>query len=200
MELIVISSLVAVADENIMINGLFQLGLNLFHIRKPENEIQAVVDLINGIEPRFYNRIVLHQFHQIAIGSGIKRLHYTECARMKSNANTWQKQLDDGYTLSTSVHDLTVLPDITCFDYVFYAPVFDSISKPGYHSRLPADFKLNRDTNKPKVIALGGVNACNLTKVGAMGFDGAAVLGTLWNEPDQALVRFKHLKEICLLK
>jgi thiamine-phosphate pyrophosphorylase len=69
------------------------------------------------------------------------------------------------------------------------------VSKPGYQSKLGADFKLDKTNIKSKVIALGGVKLSNLANVKAMCFDGAAVLGTLWNKPDEALERFKQLKK-----
>ncbi|MDF2430647.1 MAG: thiamine-phosphate pyrophosphorylase [Mucilaginibacter sp.] len=190
-----ISNPAAVADESIIINNLFQAGLKYFHIRKPESDVQTVRGLINGIAPQFYDRIALHQFHEMASDFGIKRLHYTERARKASNTKKRQNQLADGFTLSTSIHDVTTLPALEHVDYVFYGPVFNSISKPGYQSKLSADFKLDKTNIKPKVIALGGIDVSNLTMVKLMGFDGAAVLGTFWSEPDKAVAIFNQLKE-----
>ena len=195
MELIVISSPVAVADEPIVINNLFMAGLKYFHIRKPESDIITIRKLIEDITPLFYNRISLHQFHEIGVDYGIKRLHYTEKARKVSSTEKWQNYLDEGFMLSTSVHDLSILPDLGHFDYVFYGPVFNSISKPGHQSKLTTDFKLNKTNTKPQVIALGGVEISNLLHVKQMGFDGAAVLGTLWNQPDKAISRFNQLQK-----
>ena len=195
MELIVVSNPDAVADETFIINDLFQSGLKYFHIRKPESDIHTVTKLLKGIAPRFYDRIALHQFHEMATDFGIKRLHYTEPARNASDSTKWQNQLDKGFTLSTSIHDIAVLPALKHFDYVFYGPVFDSISKPGYKSKLFADFKLDKNGIIPKVIALGGIRVSNLKLLGAMGFDGAAVLGTLWNEPGKAAMHYNQLKE-----
>ncbi|WP_183574375.1 thiamine phosphate synthase [Mucilaginibacter sp. X5P1] len=198
MELIVISNPRPVADESIIVNNLFQSGLKYFHIRKPKSDIQTVRELINGIAPRYYDRISLHQFHEIAQEYGIKRLHYTESARVGSNQQQLQSKVDDGFILSTSIHDISILQALTCFDYVFYGPVFNSISKPAYQSKLPADFKLDKINIKTRVMALGGVEACNLTRIKNMGFDGAAVLGILWIEPHKAQERFHQLKESML--
>jgi thiamine-phosphate pyrophosphorylase len=194
MELIVISSPTAVADESTLINKLFMAGLKYFHLRKPESDMQTVKRLLNGIAPRFYERIALHQFHEIAIDYGIRRLHYTERAREASSTIQWQSKLDNGFTLSTSIHDISILPRLTLFDYVFFGPVFNSISKPGHQSKLAADFKLDKTNIKPRVIALGGVKLSNLANVKAMGFNGVAVLGTLWNEPDKAVEHYVNLK------
>ncbi len=171
-------------------------GMKYFHLRKPESDVQSVKDLLNGIRPRFYERIALHQFHEIAPDYGINRLHYTGKAREASILKQLQARLAKEMILSTSIHDLSILPDLAHFDYVFYGPVFDSISKPGYQSRLAVDFKLDKVNVKPQVIALGGLKLSNLPQIKQMGFDGAAMLGMLWNEPNKAVESFNQLQKI----
>jgi thiamine-phosphate pyrophosphorylase len=88
-------------------------------------------------------------------------------------------------------------------DYLFLSPVFDSISKENYNSRFPesllCDLKSKGIINE-KVIALGGVNKHNISKVKDYGFGGAAVLGALWEDfpqqqdTDKLLTRFKELQ------
>ncbi len=195
MKLIVISNPAPLIDESMLINNLFNAGLQCFHLRKPESDGHSVSALLDRIESRFYDRISLHQFHEMASDYGIKRLHYTEKVRESSGTARWQNLVNDGFTLSTSIHDLSILPGLAVFDYVFYGPVFNSISKPGYRSNLTANFKLEKNNIKPKFIALGGVELSNLIKLKTMRFDGVAVLGTLWTEPLQAVERFKQLKE-----
>ena len=195
MKLVVISNPEMVVDESIIINNLFKSGLKYFHIRKPNHNATQVSKLIEEIHPQYYSYISLHQYHQLAKEFGIKRLHYTEQARTESDIQKWQAQIDAGYSLSTSIHSLTLLLTLKLFDYIFYGPVFNSISKPGYQSNVPADFKLDKGYPKPDVFALGGVDASNLRKLKAMNFDGAAVLGAIWNDPDKAIISFKQLKE-----
>jgi len=103
-------------------------------------------------------------------------------------------QNGEGYVLSTSVHDLNILKTLIGFDYIFFGPVFNSISKPGYKSNLPEGFRIVKNGIKPKVIALGGVEESNLDKVKEMNFDGVAVLGTIWNDPGHAISNFRKLK------
>ncbi|WP_158996009.1 thiamine phosphate synthase [Mucilaginibacter sp. L196] len=195
MKLVVISNPDTVIDENIIINNLFKLGLKYFHIRKANHNATQVSKLIEEIHPQYYSYISLHQHHQLAKEYGIKRLHYTEQARAESDIKKWQAQIDAGYSLSTSIHSPTLLHTFKLFDYVFYGPVFNSISKPGYQGNVPADFKLDKDYPKPDLFALGGVDASNLRKLKAMNFDGAAALGAIWNDPDKAIISFKQLKE-----
>jgi thiamine-phosphate pyrophosphorylase len=195
MRLIVISNPFEVPNEGKLINQLFRAGLNYFHIRKPESNLQTLKDLLNKIEPCFYNRIALHQFHEIAAEFNIKRLHYPETVRKASSLQTIQNQLADGFILSTSIHDITSLPMVQHFHYIFYGPVFNSISKAGYKSKVSEDFRLDKANLETKVIGLGGVQGTNLTSIKRMGFDGVAVLGTIWTEPNKAVEKFTHLKE-----
>jgi thiamine-phosphate pyrophosphorylase len=195
MELIVISNPVTLIDEANLINHLFIAGLKCFHIRKPDDDKKAISDLIGGIAPQFYDRISLHQFHELAADYGIKRLHYTEQNRDATDSKVLAAQRASGYILSTSVHKKPLLPSLAQFHYAFYGPVFNSISKAGYHTALPANFKLDKGKIKLKVIGLGGIDIPRLKEVKAMNFDGAAVLGALWNEPHKAVEYFYQLKE-----
>jgi thiamine-phosphate pyrophosphorylase len=208
MELIVISNPFAIADEAKLINTLFRAGLKCFHLRKPENDLPSLKELLRDIETCFHDRIALHQFHEMAGEFGIKRLHYTESLRQRSNLISWahsdlngvRKLIAAGFTLSTSIHDIKKLPEVDHFHYVFYGPVFNSISKAGYQSKLPEDFQLDKEGCKTKVMALGGIQTTNLLQMKKMGFDGAAVLGTIWNEPHHAVERFNQLKEQLLFE
>ena len=195
MELIVISSPVPVVEESMLLNNLFIAGLQCLHIRKPGADVKSVRGLINGIAPRFYHRLVLHQFHEIAADYGINRLHYTEQYRAATSAESRSVLKAKNYVLSTSIHDLTTLPLLQDFDYTFYGPVFNSLSKPGYESVVPAHFKLEKSDSPIQVFAIGGVTLSGLAKIKTMNFDGAAVLGAIWNEPHDAVSAFVQLKQ-----
>jgi len=88
-----------------------------------------------------------------------------------------------------SAHSFEELEKIKT-DICFLSPIFDSISKFGYKA------KYNRDELKEgiaawknlkrsqKLFALGGVSAENIAELAELGFDGAAVLGAVWHNPD----------------
>jgi thiamine-phosphate pyrophosphorylase len=98
-------------------------------------------------------------------------------------------------TLSTSVHDLQTLQSLSIhFSYAFFSPVFDSISKQQYRGVAGDDFYLKDEQKTVPVIALGGIDVSNIEKVDKMNFDGAAVLGMLWNEPSKAVDSYKELR------
>ncbi len=195
MELIVISNPVLIPNEAQVINDLFSLGLKYFHLRKPLCGPNQTRQLLKKINPEYLGAIAMHQHHDVALEFGIKRLHYTESARNGSNEQ-WQKHVQNGVTLSTSIHTLEALPGLKQFSYVFFGPVFNSISKKGYSSVVQNDFRLSKENEFPKVIALGGITINNIAITREMRFDGAAILGAVWNEDGKAIENFKKINYI----
>ena len=194
MKLIAISNPKFIHGEAEIINNLFAEGLECIHLRKPDSSLKNMTDLIEKINPAFYDRISLHQHHILAKKFGIRKLHFTEQSRLLSNHESLQKLKHEGYIISTSVHNLYDLNTLsTSFDYTFFGPVFDSISKIGYDGIWEESFHLNKDQKKVKVIALGGIDHSNLNKIMKMNFDGAAVLGALWKNPEKATEEFARL-------
>lgn len=195
MQLIVISGTEDIADEAAIINDLFQAGLLRLHLRKPGSTLQQVRVLLDGIDAAFYNRIALHQHHGLASEYGITRQHYPEHMRVQTMSDELIGQRAKGYTLSTSVHDLQAIASLAGFDYAFLGPVFNSLSKPGYNSTLQFGFSLNKQDVKPEIIAIGGIEPQKISTIKAMGFDGIAVLGTIWGQPEKAVRTFESLQD-----
>ena len=189
--LVVISNPTPIANEAELINSLFDEGLEIFHLRKPEASIDEIRSLLKQIKSKHHTQISLHQHHEIAAEFGIKRLHYTELKR-KQEAHS---SLPNG-VLSTSIHEVDEYQALSAaFEYTFFGPVFDSISKPGYTSKLSDGFVLPYKVGHPKVIAIGGIDATNIQKVKQMYFSGAAVLGTIWTKPEESITQFKTLQK-----
>lgn len=180
--LIVISDSAINPGEAGIINELFRTGLDLFHIRKYGADEHALSELIRGIDDSYREKLVLNHDHELGKKLGLTRFHYSEKDRTAWQENKWSG-LHSGYRYSTSVHSLeeyNALP--VHFEYAFLSPVFDSISKPGYEA---VSFDFAKKTDSPvKLIGLGGIQADNVQQVFDKGFDGAALLGAIWNNPD----------------
>lgn len=197
MELIVITHPEMLPGEAGIINQLFAQGLARLHVRKPDATEAELRALLEQIDPQFRGRIALHQHHKLAREFGIAGLHFTENNRLAQSEETLEVLKSNGFTLSTSIHDREALERLShCFDYAFLGPVFDSISKAGHSSKIPADFRLQKHNYLNKVIALGGIDAENLKSTLEMGFDGAAVLGSIWQNPGNAIAQFENLKAV----
>ncbi|MDD6553810.1 MAG: thiamine phosphate synthase [Prevotellaceae bacterium] len=88
------------------------------------------------------------------------------------------------FSISFSCHSLEEVAQYKnrC-DYVFLSPIYDSISKQGYHSAFTRDDLLRaRDKGiiDEKVIALGGVSEEKIPEIQRLGFGGYAMLGAVW--------------------
>lgn len=197
MKLIALSSPDFFSDEADRLNELFNAGLTCLHLRKPESNEADFGGLLSKINPAYLGNIAIHQHHRLAEVMGIKKLHFTEAHRKNTSVQKLETLFRRDFTLSTSVHhpaDIEGLPGV--FSYTFLGPVFDSISKSGYNSSLAASFILESNTKGIEVIALGGIQASNIGTISKMNFHGAAVLGTLWKNPKNAVARFTELYQL----
>lgn len=194
MELIVISSPRFFEGEARLINQLFESGMQRFHLRKEGREKHRYATLLGNILPEYRERVALHQFHELAADFGIRRLHFPELQR--KDGKHLLLPASEGLILSTSIHHTDQLTDLKYFNYTFYGPVFQSTSKKDYPSILPEGFILKHPTG-PKVIALGGIDPQKIPLLRQMNFEGAAILGCLWNEPELAVMNFKKSLEKC---
>lgn len=199
MELIVISDPLYFNAEARLINQLFAAGMRIFHLRKAGGNRADYAALLAGIDEVYHDRVALHQFHELQADFPlVKRLHYPEQQRRELDAKGLPSPSGDD-VLSTSVHHPDTLQELSRFEYAFYGPVFNSLSKPGYNgiAETGTGFTLPARDAGPKIIALGGIDAGKVNAVKAMGFDGLALLGTVWMDKEQALNRFKLIKDKC---
>jgi len=191
--MIVITNPTPVPNEMEIINSLFENGLELLHIRKPDfSEIKTAL-FIHQIKKKFRGKLVLHDHHQLAGEFEINRIHFTEKNNKSDKPNSFQKPVR--FTTSThSIEDFNNLSD--AYEYAFLSPVFSSISKENYHPKTDLLEAVKRRTNfKTKLIALGGIESKNINQTRDAGFDDVALLGTIWNS-NSPLKNFKLCQQI----
>ena len=186
--LVVITSPEPFPGEADYLEGLLEAGLEKLHIRKPGVGKEA---LLERLAPRWRTRLVLHggmDVPDLAKRYGIPYVH-----------GHWDRlwKADEGIAISASLHSWKEVEEVPPgkLEYVFLSPLFDSISKPGYRAgegllRRPAAVAPCR------VIGLGGIDEHTIGQVVEHGWDGAAVLGAIWQRREKAIERFKALKEI----
>ncbi len=194
--LIVIADSTHVANEAAFINAMFDAGMEIFHLRKPAVDAGELKDLLKKIKPEYHPQIALHRHHEIAVDYKIKRLHFSEFKRKEMNEAYFLKLQSDKFILSTSVHttaDYNILS--SSFQYVFFGPVFNSISKKGYSATINENFVFKHQPNHPKVIAIGGVDTNNMKFALDMQFDGVAVLGAVWQYSETSVQQFIKLQK-----
>lgn len=176
MQLVVLTDPEFFPSEAALVNELFERGLPLLHIRKPDAEDDDVRRLLDHIRSSNYDRIALHYQHHLAEEYELGGIH------LSLGHNT----VPEGWEgrVSASCHSIEEAAERrqVC-DYVFLSPIYDSISKEGYLSAFTRrQLEEARDAGLlgKRVVALGGVTPERIPDLAQLGFGGAAVVGSLW--------------------
>ena len=165
---------------------------DLVHIRKPLVSLadsarglelaelaglERLERLIQALPDRVYGRLVLHDCFDLALKYQLHGVHL----------NSRHPQPPEGFrgAISISCHSLEELTECRKkpYAYMSLSPIFDSISKPGYHSAFTAeeiDMARRQGLIDERVMALGGVTFDKVNDVLKMGFGGAMILGDAW--------------------
>lgn len=159
--------------EVAFLHDLFAAGVDLVHLRKPEATPEQCMTLLDALTDDERRRVVVHRFFELAPRYGLHGIHL----------NSYNSTPLPGYggSISRSCHTLEEVvrykPECR---YVFLSPIFDSISKHGYHATFTEEALLKAaadGTIDPQVYALGGVVPESLPTLSRLHFGGAAMLG-----------------------
>jgi thiamine-phosphate pyrophosphorylase len=208
MDLTVCSSPDPIQDEQDLVKVLFEEGMTTFHLRKPKASEEEMKLWIEGIDVSMRKHLVIHSHWKLAAEFELKGIHIGAHAMQslsQNEINNWI-QIHSTYS-STSVHNMQeaqAIPD--GIKSVWLSPVFESISKTNYKSSLTSleldlvkQF-LQKD-KKTNVYALGGISSKHITELKQRNFDGAVVLGALWNNIESSkqelIQRFRELHTAC---
>lgn len=142
------------------------------HIRKPDWDISSMRRLICAIPGELHARLRLHSHFELAGEFSLGGIHL----------NSRNPVAPEGISnISISFHSVEQLADAAHYEYVTLSPVFDSISKPGYHAAFDLD-ALRPLIEGKNVVALGGVTPGRFPLLREAGFAGAAMLGYFWKQ------------------
>lgn len=176
-KLIVITADRYIPNESEIIEHILDDGVDFVHIRKPNMDKGQLSGLIKEIDEKYYNRLILHSHFSIVQDYGLFGIHL----------NRRYSTVPDEYIghVSCSCHSINELSEKSgSVNYCTLSPIFDSISKHGYHANFSEKELLgafNDGIINDKVMALGGITPTNIDQLWQYGFGGACVLGYLWN-------------------
>lgn len=178
MKLILITTPTYFVEEDKIITTLFEEGLDILHLRKPDTAPVYAERLLTLIPEKYRKRIVVHGHFYLKEEYQLKGIHL-------NHRNPLPPANYSGH-LSASCHSIQEVEERKkeC-NYVFLSPVFDSISKQDYNSGYtPEQIRQAAKDGiiDKRVIALGGINEDNILQVKDFGFGGAAILGDIWNK------------------
>jgi thiamine-phosphate pyrophosphorylase len=177
-------------EEHQILTALFDEGLETLHLRKPDTEPVYSERLLSLLPEEYRKNIVVHDHFYLKNEYGLKGIHL--------NQRNPEIPRDYKGHVSRSCHSIE---EVTQYkkqmDYLFLSPIFDSISKEGYHAPYsPTELRnfSQRGLIDKKVMALGGIDIDQLSRVKDLGFGGAVINGALWRHFD--MHRTSDFKEL----
>jgi thiamine-phosphate pyrophosphorylase len=191
MRLILLTPDTNVNNEHHIVNSLFANGLQRLHVRKPGFGYEEYKAYISNIDAQYHKRIVVCGAFELYNELGLGGVHLN--SHMRADAAVWAQvaHVPVGH-ISTSFHSWQEVRDNERqYGYVFISPVFDSISKVGYKAAIDVqqcaavrEEVIAARGYCPQILGLGGVGAEQVRVLQANGFDGAALLGSVWGVED----------------
>ena len=198
MKLVVITPPKFFIEEDKILTQLFEEGLDILHIRKPDSSPVYSERLLTLIPKQYHKRIVTHDHFYLKEEFNLKGIHL----------NKRNPEIPLGYKghVSCSCHTLDeVRQKKGHFNYVFMNPFFENAPYRDYLSSFSPEELKKASKDKvidKRVIALGGINEENIRIIKKYGFGGAAVLGNLWNcyDEHETIDYTEIIKQFRLLK
>lgn len=202
MKVIILSNSEKFKSEIDIVIRMFNSGLEVFHLRKPKFSYNRMREYIEAIPIKYHDRIMIHSHWKLATKYNLKGVHLTKRLR-RDKLKTWWwlrmlKLKRPNICISTSFHSLlSMIEDDRDYTYVFLSPIFDSISKKGYGAAFSHDnLRATILKSKHNVIALGGVQSDRIQMARELGFDGVALLGSIWKKDVDPVRMFEEVRDI----
>lgn len=200
MKLIVVTAPTFFVEEDKIITALFEEGLDILHLRKPETPAMYAERLLTLIPEKYHRRIVTHEHFYLKEEFDLMGIHL--------NSRNPKEPHDYSGHVSCTCHSIKELNNKKHFyDYLFMSPIYDCITKEGILSGYTPEELRQAGKDKiidSKVMALGGITPENILEVKDFGFGGAVILGNLWNKFNactdrdylEVIRHFKKLKKM----
>lgn len=196
MRLIAISSPEYFGGEASIVNELFERGLPLLHLNKPDTSDEELGVFVQQIRSTFYPRLTLHGHYDLAVRLGVGGIHLRGSNDL-APAN-WRGRL------STTCHTtLEATWRAKMMDYVLLGPVYPTPQE-AHRRECPSRGQLVEagatGLLTDKVVAVGGVNADRLPDLRQLGFKSAAISSALWGDRgfDEVIANYAKIVSILL--
>ena len=180
MKLILLTSPEFFVEEDKILATLFEEGLDILHLRKPNSEPVLCERLLSLLPEQFRCKIVVHDHFYLCEEFGLMGIHLSKR----------HPEAPASYTgpVTRTCYDLQgVVEQKPLCQYVLLRNIFDSISEEDNKASFTPDElrgAARQGIIDRKVIAEGGVGLENIEQVREWGFGGVAIRGDLWNRFD----------------
>lgn len=176
MKLILLSNPNFFVEEDKILTTLFEEGLDILHIRKPNSEPIFCERLLTLIPEEYHKRIVVNDHFYLKEEFNLMGIH------LSHHNPTAPKDYND--IVSRTCYSLEEVKELKPISkYVILKNVCDSISEPQYTRRYTEE-QLYDATRQGiidrHVMAQGGISLDNIELIKKYGFGGVVVRGDIW--------------------
>lgn len=176
MKLVIMTQPTFFVEEDKILTALFDEGLDILHINKPDSEPLYAERLLSLLPKSSHNSTVVHQHYYLKQEYDLRGIHIDDPAMPVPDG--FRRHITRSTTNIADLHDMKK----KC-DYVFLHSLFDSL-----HSDMKASLTEEeiREANRSGLInknvyALGGMTLESIPQARDMGFGGVVICGDLWN-------------------
>lgn len=201
MRLLVMSGPKDQPDEIVEVVRMFEEGLEYYHIRKPKKSRRQLLEYIKEFPPKYRNRLIIHSYHGLHRQLKLGGIHLSRKHRKRGKLYRLKlflrRKMEGNMVVTRTFHKLSdISNDRRTYSYTFLSPVFDSIT----HSTLSAGFSkrallITIPQARQPVYAMGGVTPERIEQIAELGFEGAALMGAVWNANERPHEVFRRAKE-----
>ncbi|MGB0885872.1 MAG: thiamine phosphate synthase [Chitinophagales bacterium] len=178
------------------INKLFQMGLDVLHIRKPLYSRKEIKQLLLDIDEEFHSKIVLHSHFSLLASFHLQGIHLDLSSVKNIFKKSFYSFLKRRYNISISISSNKILKnkfEDSFIDYIFLGPVFVKYSEESIVQKINAfEFKKYLQETDKKIFASGCFNLKNIIAINSLGFSGSVLQSYIWKS-DDILNAFKTL-------
>ncbi len=179
--------------------GMFEKGLQTYHLRKTKFSTKELYSFIAEIPEKFHNRIVIHTHHELAMKFNLKGIYISRSHKKRKLRTAfrlfWFKIRKVTLQRSLTLRSIEALLDYDSnYEYVLLSPVFDSLSGNFQAGFTEHNLKHALKITKYFTVARGGVSVDTLEKAHELGFKGAAFYSSIWKSknPLQEFIKVKE--------
>ena len=176
MKLILLTCPEFFVEEDKILTTLFEEGLDILHLRKPNSEPVFCERLLSLIPEDYHGKILVHDHFYLRDEFNLLGIHL-------SKRHPEAPAAYDGPVTRTCYDLPSVAEEKPRCEYILLRNIFDSISESENKASFTPDELHNAARQgiiDRKVIAEGGVSLDGIDQVREWGFGGVAIRGDLW--------------------
>ena len=167
-------------QEHIILDAMFEEGLDMLHILKPNSEPIFCERLLKLMDKGWRKKIVTHEHFYLKNEFKLHGIHL-------SQRNPEPPVKYRGHVSCSCFSMEEVVRRKPKCDYVFLSQIYDGITKPDFKSSF-SELELQDATSHgiidSKVMAFGGISLDNIDNLKSYGFGGVVIFGDIWKRFD----------------